>query len=362
MDVEAAAARVVAGHADAFGTVVKVIDGDADQHRSVEVGVGGGVGHLVERRLHIGSRTPHHHRRGAVAGQRRATLGNKRDRAVGCSDQCRGNRHLNVIGGALSDVDCVTYGKPAVDREADAAAQRLIGRDAQRRLVVDRHQGDGVIDHCGLLAVCVREIGDRRAQVEIAVANARIVVVRRSGELEIVQRHLHFGQRSGQRDRVAAVAGGRGQPAGRAEDQSPLRAGIGQRRVSGVAVELDGYRDILVETIGVGQGKTGKRQLRILVHRVGAGIADRRRIVEVGCPQCDILADAIVGRIHGAAVGVERSRAAVGADGQRAGIVTRAIVGRDADLVIARVGVATKGDGQRSQDGVDLGLATLHDQ
>ena len=208
----------------------------------------------------------------------------------------------------------------------------------------------------------MREVGQGGFQIEAAVAHARAVVVGRAGELEGVERRLHLGQRTGEGDGVGAVAGCGSQAGGGAQDQVALGAGVGERGMGGIAVEPDGGRDIIAETVHVAGRKTGERKLRVLVHRVGAGVGERRGVVEVGRAQRDVLGDAVVGGVDRRTVGVVGGGAAVGAGGQGAAAVVQAVVGNHADLVVAGIGIAGEGDGQRGEHRIDLGLGALHDQ
>ncbi|MBK7423673.1 MAG: hypothetical protein IPJ48_11550 [Propionivibrio sp.] len=70
----------------------------------------------------------------------------------------------------------------------------------------------------------------------------------------------------------------------------------------------------------------------------------------------------LLAHVNGRTVGIVGVRTTVGAAGQHAGVAVRAVVGGDANLVVPGVGIGTEGDGQRSEDSIDLGLATLTDQ
>ncbi len=348
---------VVAADTGYFLPVGLVIDGGGDEDGLIDVGVVRLVGHRVQRRLDIGERPGDDDRRRVAGIHESRTAGHGAERAVGNAAARRGNGHFDIINGALGDIDRVADGKGGRQGQADAGGHRLVAGDAQGRGVVDRHQSDGVIDRRRLGTAGVVEVGDCRLEIQRAV-----VEVARAVEGQRVQSILHFVDRTGQRDGVAAGTGRRGQPGGRAEVQPAFGRGIGQRGMTGIAVQTDGNGDVLIETVDVAEREAVQRQRDILIDRVGAGVGQGRRVVAVRSVQDDVLADTVVGSIDGRAIGIERSWSAVGAGIQHAAAVVQPVVDGDADLVVAGVGVGSEGDGQRSDRRIDLRLAALNDQ
>ena len=207
------------------------------------------------------------------------------------------------------------------------------------------------------------EIGQRGAQVKRAVADTRAVVIQDAAELEEIQRCLDFGEGADERDGVGATARERCQSRSGTKNQCSLRASIGERGVPGIGVELDGGRDILAKTVGISHGKAAKGHLRIFVHRVIAtAVGEGWQIVEVGSAQDDVPGDAVVGRVHRGAIGIQGSGAAIRAGRQIAGVVIQAVVGNNANFVVAGICVGAEGDRQRGKDGIDLGFGALHGQ
>ena len=155
--------------------------------------------------MHCSGRALDDNGRRAIAVDCGAT-GGHRQRAIGNGASRRRNGHLHIIRCTLSDVDRIAHRKTAGDADAGATGQGLVAGHSQRWLIIHRLDDNVRIDRSGFLAIGMIEVGDINLDVHRTIAATGPIKVGNPGIFQVIDRRLHLGHRTDQRDGIAVVA------------------------------------------------------------------------------------------------------------------------------------------------------------